>query len=648
METVHNNDLNEYILKQFFILKEKCSRDPGYFVNEEKYKKAISLFEARTDDITVLIKEVDDMANDLYISYKKWEREQIDEFLNKYNNPNEENDKLGITLNRQMIELMYIANTQSIEELLNIAKSLKIEGLSVSNGKSLEELKRFVFDKYLSDLTSREEYHSNNFANLKTKIKNVINNSELDNADRVTLENLINNGLENNMNSSQIFESISNKFGKEISSKIFVSLLSSRDLSEPGIKDYSMEDYKKLFNKVKQFRSITVDYESKYPSVHMPNGEFYFGNLERCLNFARDNQKDVRLNALIFFEDCPTNLSELEYNEENKKVVFNELLRYVDETTKFISKYNTQSMNAYGYEVVKSVDIFNELITRFSSDFNNQYLNREDVPKDKFQEAGWQKFLSVEDLCEIALHARKNLPNMEFVYNDINLEDPKKLEIFRSVMQRIQTFEFQNQQRLSGKRLVDCIGTQWHLSPYVTESQLHNSLKNLSTYNLPVKITEYDQPLSNEFISTHSPEECEIEKQKKQRSIKTFLENNRERYNIKQLTVWSLTDKTSFLLDNRNKNLIEKNSKPVESLYSGAFRPKKSFDQRSDTEIQIAEQIKQKNMIISQQKQQKLDKPKVRTLANNSTNGFVDTFVLTLMIGIVCGMLFIITYYILK
>lgn len=86
-----------------------------------------------------------------------------------------------------------------------------------------------------------------------------------------------------------------------------------------------------------------------------------------------------------------------------------------------------------------------------------------------------------------------------------------------------------------------------------------------------------------------------------------------------------------------------------------AQETKKSFDQRNESEIQIANQIKQKNMAIKQQKEQqrKLEKPKVKTLTKPTTgsspsSGFVDTLILTLITGFVAGAIFMIVYSILK
>lgn len=94
--------------------------------------------------------------------------------------------------------------------------------------------------------------------------------------------------------------------------------------------------------------------------------------------------------------------------------------------------------------------------------------------------------------------------------------------------------------------------------------------------------------------------------------------------------------------------------KPVQESKSSEL--KKSFDQRSQNEIAIAKQIKEKNIAIKKQKEQQknLEKPKVKTLTKptnsggNSSGGFVNTLILTLITGFVAGAIFMVVYYICK
>lgn len=637
-----NKIITQYLYNTFLELKKLCSKDKGLFVNEDKYKRSLDLFLNRDEDIDVLIKMIDLEKEKLLDSYYKWEEQERQNFLDQFENETVENEKAGITLNRQMIELMMIVNSKSVDELINISSLLSI---NISNENiDLNQMKEQVFKTYIDSLTDRNEFYRNPSANLRQKILNVINNCDLTVEQIDRFKTIVQNGIQSNMSSSEIFKIIEVEFPKEVSHNIFVALSESRDLSEPGITDFQISDWQFLFDKLKEFKSITIDFEVKYPSIHLSNREFYYKKLERCLDFARFLHKDVRLNALIFFEDCPNFLSELEYNNENKQIVYNELLRYVDGITKMIASYNQMSLQKNGYEVVKSIDIFNELITRFSNDFMGEYFIREDVSKTNSQESGWQRFLSIEDLCQIALVARRNLPNVEFVYNEVNLEDKKKLPMFKSVLDRIRFFEEKHQDLLNDKKIIDCIGTQMHLKPYVTENDLDYSLDFLSSCGYPIKITEYDQTLSDDFINSHSSKECEAEKARRQEKLKNYFEVNAKKYNIKQVTIWSLTDSTNFLLDKKNKALIKNGMAPIKSIYGGAFRTKKVFDYRNTREVQIYKQIKQKNQYIKQKKSRNRskDKPKVKKLSSfqNKNNGFANPLVILLIASFVAGALF--------
>lgn len=80
----------------------------------------------------------------------------------------------------------------------------------------------------------------------------------------------------------------------------------------------------------------------------------------------------------------------------------------------------------------------------------------------------------------------------------------------------------------------------------------------------------------------------------------------------------------------------------------------KAFDQRSDSEVRIAEQIRFKNQAIAQQKKQQKqsEKPKILVKTNpnfsTSNNGYVNVVILSLIISFIAGMLTIIMYSILK
>ncbi len=81
------------------------------------------------------------------------------------------------------------------------------------------------------------------------------------------------------------------------------------------------------------------------------------------------------------------------------------------------------------------------------------------------------------------------------------------------------------------------------------------------------------------------------------------------------------------------------------------------FDRRSQREIEIAKQIKEKNQAIKRLKEQEMqkDKPKIKTLTNPNqnniepnNNGYVNIVILSLIVSFVCGSLSMIVYLFLK
>lgn len=101
----------------------------------------------------------------------------------------------------------------------------------------------------------------------------------------------------------------------------------------------------------------------------------------------------------------------------------------------------------------------------------------------------------------------------------------------------------------------------------------------------------------------------------------------------------------------------EKNNETASLQISDELKKNKSFAQRSQTEILVYQQIKQKNQIIKQQKAQKLqlNKPMVKTLKQSNSDGsltgskgFTDVIILLLIVIFVCGILFIVIYILIK
>ena len=158
--------------------------------------------------------------------------------------------------------------------------------------------------------------------------------------------------------------------------------------------------------------------------------------------------------------------------------------------------------------------------------------------------------------------------------------------------------------------------------------------------------------------------------------IENFKEkNNREpNYSLEEECISPIIEKfeNKLYLKNEKGQIIGLNNEYINSLQyenkqSNQEQPKsleitsvqeskKGFDQRSESEVQIANQIKQKNMAIKQQKEQhrSLNNQKVKTLTkpnNNggsSSSGYANVVTLALIVSFVAGALSMLIYYICK
>ena len=95
---------------------------------------------------------------------------------------------------------------------------------------------------------------------------------------------------------------------------------------------------------------------------------------------------------------------------------------------------------------------------------------------------GWQEYISLEDLCEIALEARRLNPNVTFTYNDENWIIPEKRAEMIEMVKKIQAIEqkYRDEKRLGeNERLIDTIGFQAHLSTDVDLDEIDRIFNKL-------------------------------------------------------------------------------------------------------------------------------------------------------------------------
>ncbi len=190
-----------------------------------------------------------------------------------------------------------------------------------------------------------------------------------------------------------------------------------------------------------------------------------------------------------------------------------------------------------------------------------------------------------------------------------------------------------------------------------TLTQTYNSQQQF--INARDKQTKFDEVIAN-ISKICYPEKKQTE------SCQRFLYNFSANYKSKIESIEAIEviskqqfgDKTPLIqqqtVDYKN-NTESKNLSESSKLNTDiSITKKKAFDQRSDSEVRIAEQIRFKNQAIAQQKKQQKqsEKPKILVKTNpnfsTSNNGYVNVVILSLIISFIAGMLTIIMYSILK
>ena len=484
----------------------------------------------------------------------------------------------GITLNLQDIDLMLIANSSSFEELeVALSRITNISAPALLENEGFVEYRQRVFDSYLGALISRNEYNANNDIELAEKLRYLservspeemalISGAVRANADsgHTAIVNGIAKAISEDYQSKGLPMEEADIYARERVDGLLRIIRDCSPIEKEGIKGSTIEAFQELQTQVQYFYdSITIDEEAKYGKVILQNGKYEDKHLRKCLDYAKSLGKTVRINTLMFYMDCPDEIFELDVSSTSKLIAKEKLSFYVDETTKVLADYP---------EVVRSVDIFNELLNRHPV-VGMPYTLRSDFPQEKDAngnyddntKAGWLKHLDLDDLCEIMAIARNNLPNVDFMYNDDFLTDPKKLTATIELIHELQDYS-----RGHGVRLIDSIGTQMHIDNNISKEEIRNMFIELSKLGLPIEITEFDLAMTS-GVEGLSHEEIEKLRQQKINEVYEVIEELRDECQIRGFTVWSKTDSQNFRVDLANVERIRRGEAPITSLHGGMF-----------------------------------------------------------------------------
>lgn len=473
-------------------------------------------------------------------------------------------DNIGITLNEQDIDLMMIANAKNPDELKKALEKITNISFELPNiqmeDEQFQSIRQQVYDLYIESLTSRNEYYENPSIQLNKKVEYIRKSGIFDAEELQKFDSILQRG-----NINQILNDLNNTFSREKIHQIFQTMKDYSPIEKTGIIGTDIETYQRMFQEMNSsYNSITIDESAKYGNVALLDGTFDFSHLQKVLDFAKENGQQVRLNTLLFYMDCPDYLYNLPVNEENKQRVKQVLSNYVEQITSFIRD------NGYD-STVRSIDVFNELLNRFAMDGGIPYQYRGDIVQDPnikdFDniKSGWLKFLNVEDLCDVISIARRNLPNTDFMYNDDNVIDPRKIPATTEILKRIRQYENSHE-----TRLIDSIGTQMHIDNGVTKEQIINMFNTLKQYGLPIEITEFDMAMISN-VEGLSEEEIKNLRIQKMNDFFEAINECRENDSIRGFTIWSKTDAQNFRVALENEQRIKNGQEPIKTLHGGFY-----------------------------------------------------------------------------
>ncbi len=700
------NQKNQYIEEYIKDIAMQMNKQyNANLMDDDKIDRGIKMFINSSEDLeTEIIPKINELAQKVIEDYLEFQRhiqemmirkqeEQLDEVATLDLNT----DKNGIFLSQQQIDLLMITELQSKEQIKEYIETAcgqfpykNVEDIienyeSITTPEQLEQAKRTLFEKYQESII---DYISNSqmsdVEKAKVKLERLgINGQELETCLQQVSQGKIN----------ETFAYLGQKYGNDFITKFNHSMNDDFD----NVKSVSYDEMKSLSDLIQRDKSIdtiimaTGTYNnSVYPSL---NGNVFDPFLtKKALQYCANHDIHMRYHTL-FDQSRVEQLLKQGKGLKDHDQILAEMKSFVQVSIQYIEKYNRQLSD--GSMLINEVEIFNELVERNKDNKNAPY------------EMIWEKHFGItpKELASCFDDIKK--PNgVEYMYNETTLtESPFKRQKVEETLDKIVNAK---------PNLIDRFGDQMHLSDedIMTKkgrdnlqetAQMIKRIQDKKVYvdgkekHIKTECTEHDFHFTKPFLENinkmqQSGQKVDLwqVKRKMQNHIsKTYTSNG---VNFERSTYWSLFGKNDHNLVRANKSIVKENKKRkeegkkekplintmsaglvpdgkkfsnIKSLKSNNKQQKQStqqekpkpFAQRSQSEIQVHQQIKQKNQIIKQQKLQKkqMNKPKVKTLTQSSSNGsstgskgFANVITLSLIVSFVSGALCMIVYMLIK
>ena len=629
-------------------------------IDEDKILRVVKMYKDSDRDLEKeIIPEIDKLAEQLLKDFLEFQERLGEMMKNAPEEPMQETatldlgtEKNGLYLNQQQIDLLMITEIETPEELSKFVEECAqfpnqtINDIIPDYGTmGLEEAKRKLYQIYQDNLIGYLEKDQMSFGDLaKFKLEKMgVQGPEINKCLELVSQGSI----------KDVYSYLGQNYGND-----FITNLNRYMIDDfENVKPVSYEEMESLSKLIKNDDSINTiciatgnfgntvfqgmdgmtfdpylvnrgaDYCAKHDKHMRYHSLFDYMHLENII------ASKIDLNGRLIDELKPEEIALL---RSDKQEVLGNLKQFVA-----LSMANISAINAKYPELIKQVEIFNELVERNKKDKNSLY------------EMVWEKYfgITVDDILGcFPRDENGNIvkPNgVEFVYNETLLtESPEKRKAVEKTL-------YQIEKRAPG--IIDVFGDQMHTSS--DDVMTAKGIKNLNETAQMVKriqdgrlivdgelkiispkkteCTEHDHHFTKDFLDntkklTQSGWKINLWniKLEQQRIISEIYNNNGVRF--EKSTFWALFCQTDHNEVRENKHL---GRKVVETMYAGLVPDGKKLPSLLNYGKKVSKQNSDKTV-------------RNLKLSNNQNKapGFVSTLIISI-ITIIAGLLIITILY---
>lgn len=290
---------------------------------------------------------------------------------------------------------------------------------------------------------------------------------------------------------------------------------------------------------MQHFSTITPENAFKFENIHPKRDMYSFDEADALVMFAKNNNKAVRGHTLLWHEQLPDWIKQELLQGNSNELIW-----------RMIESHISTVLERYK-DTVYCWDLINEVLAD-----EGEFL----------RDTVWLKVFGQNYIEKVFEMVKGILPDGKFFINEYNIHVPEKRKRMERLLNKLEHNGFR----------VDGVGIQGHYNiTYPTIEMIKEELKFYSYYGVEVHVTELDISLYDYFDRRIDLQQPTSEMEKKQEELYGRLFELYREYShvIGNVTVWGVSDKTTWLND-----YPVKNRKDWPLLFDDTNRPKKALD----------------------------------------------------------------------